>query len=95
MTYSVSDLIRDLRSGPYTSIGGYPIFFVDLSNNPLSYKTVRENVLEFARATKTGAFDGISVCAVNWEDPYLYDDRSGERIESAYSERESLEDGLE
>jgi hypothetical protein len=88
--YTVRDLMRDLREGRYTSIGSYPKFFLTSEGGVLSVDSVRENIWQIARATRDGSSDGweIVACAVNWEDPDLYCEESGERIESAYAEDE-------
>ena len=82
--------MRDLRSGPFTSVGCYPTFFMTHDGEALSHKAVRENIWQVARATRDGANDGWRVVGfdVNWEDPELYCADSGERIESAYAEPE-------
>ncbi len=95
MTYTVRDLMRDLRSGPFTSLGSYPTFFLASDGEALSHKAVRENLWRCARDTRDYAKRGdhwstsgwaIVGFDVNWEDPELYCSDSGERIESAYAE---------
>lgn len=87
--YTVRDLMRDLRSGPYTSVGCYPTFFLASDGEALGHKAVRENLGTIARAVRDGnRWGGWQVvgCDVNWEDPELYCSDTGERIESAYAE---------
>lgn len=80
-----------LRSGPYAWPGGYPMFFITTDGAALSFKTVRANWREVVDAHlrrdqwSGWALDGFDV---NWEDPALFDDHTGERIESAYADEE-------
>lgn len=94
-TYTVRDLMRDLRSGPYTSIGSYPTYFLASDGEALSHKAVRENIWRVARDTShyaklrgTCHTSGWAIVGfdVNWEDPELYCSYTNERIESAYAE---------
>ena len=83
-----AELKTALRNGPYAWPGGYPVYFITDNGGVLSYKTVRNNLrLVF------GAYpgDGWKVAGheINWEDGELFDDHTGERIESAYAETES------
>lgn len=93
MTYTVRQLMSDLRSGPYTSIGCYPTFFLASDGAALSHKAVRENIWRVARDTRDigkGFSSGWAIVGfdVNWEDPELYCADTDERIESAYAEPE-------
>jgi hypothetical protein len=93
--YSYHDLIADLRRGPYTSIGCYPLFFITTDGEALSFAAVRENLGQCARSTRDKSRDGWGIAGidVNWEDPELYCADSGERIESAYAEPEEVANG--
>jgi hypothetical protein len=64
-----------LRS--FTSIGGYPVFYVTKQNNCLCSECADNNDMEY---------DPIVAVDVNWEDPDLYCDECSQRIESAYAE---------
>lgn len=94
--YTVRQLLADLRSGPYTSVGCYPTFFLASDGEVLSHKAVRENIWRVARDTRDHAAGGlrghsgwaIVGFGVNWEDPDMHCADSGERIESAYAEPE-------
>jgi hypothetical protein len=79
---------NQLRSGPYAWPGGYPIFFCTADGGALSFKTVLENWKEVCWAVRHNDNNGWQVvgCEVNWEDTELYDDHTGELIESAYGE---------
>ena len=83
---NVHDLMVALRQGTYTSVGSYPLFYLTADGGVLSPKSVRENLWTIARAVRDG-FEKqwvVVACDVNWEDPALYDDHSGDRIEAAY-----------
>jgi hypothetical protein len=88
--YTVRDLMRDLRSGPYTSLGCYPTYFIAADGEALSHQAVRDNVWQVARAVRDGDNKEWQVIGfdVNWEDPNLYCAASGDRIESAYAEKD-------
>jgi hypothetical protein len=100
MSYTVKELMRDLRAGKFTSIGSYPTFFVTTDGEALSHEAVRENLWQVARATR----DYDAHCApdlaqwaligadVNWENPDLRCGHTGKRIESAYAEDDAPQD---
>lgn len=94
---SVADLDTALSQGKYTSIGSYPIFFITADGGALAYDTVkaeRETIAEAIEDDDTSGGWRVSAADINWEDPDLIDDHTGERIESAYAEdEESDEDG--
>jgi hypothetical protein len=77
-----------LRAGAYTWPGGYPLYFITSDGAALSFKSARENYAHIVRSIRDRANDGWRIvgCDVNYEDPDLYCDHSGERIESAYAE---------
>lgn len=85
---TTKDLKERLRAGRYTSIGSYPLFFVTFDGAALSFETVRENLREVFSAIRDERNDGwrVCYCAVNWENPALFCEHSGKRIESAYAE---------
>jgi hypothetical protein len=85
---TVKDLGAALKAGPYAWPGGYPIFFVTADGGALSFATVWEERKIIARAIADGDDAQWRVVAsdVNWEDAELFDDHSGNRIESAYAE---------
>lgn len=85
---TVKELIAALRSGPYTSIGSYPVFFYTKDSGILSFKTVKENVLLIGRAIRDDNDPQWCVIGtdINWENPEMYCSDSNERIEPAYSE---------
>ncbi len=101
LIHNVRDLMITLREGAYTSLGSYPKYWVTADGEVLSYKSVLKNVGQIARAIR-GDSKRVDVdparfyssdaqwrvigCDVNWEDPDLMCDHSGERIPSAYAE---------
>jgi hypothetical protein len=66
------------KIGPYAWPGGYPLFFLDKENNVLCYDC----------AIKEDYSYPIVAYDANWEDPHLFCDDCGKRIESAYAEDE-------
>lgn len=81
-----------LRDGPYAWPGGYPVYFVTADGGALSFKAARECWREIVGSHLTRRRDSgwyIVGADINWEDPGLYCDHTGERIESAYAEDEA------
>lgn len=85
---TINDFGKALRSGPYAWPGGYPIFFLTSDGGALSFASAWMNRKIIARAIADNDHGGWRVVAsdVNWEDAELFDDDSGNRIESAYAE---------
>ncbi len=81
--------LRDqLIANAYTSPGSYPLFAITFDGGALCKhccKTERKAI------GSTYGSDGWNVVAleVNYEDPSLYCDHCGNRIESAYAEPEA------
>ena len=78
-------LADQLSASPYAWPGGYPLFAITNDGAALCKhcaKSERSSI-----GTTTGS-DGWTVEAldVNWEDPDLFCDHCGTRIESAYAE---------
>lgn len=93
---TVKDLCNAMRQGKYTSVGSYPTFYLTADGGVLSYESVCANLWQIARAVRDGkgAYNDqwrIVACDVNWEDPALFCDDSGKRIESAYAESDASE----
>jgi hypothetical protein len=63
----------------YTSIGSYPLVYLDNMDNVLCPCCASEEEEE-------------TTPHINWEDPYLYCDECSDRIESAYAEEEEDDD---
>lgn len=89
MSYSVEQFRIDLAA-PYAWPGGYPRYFVTSDGAALSYAAARENAELIESSIAESSRDGwrVVAAAINWEDPELYCDHSGARIESAYAEPE-------
>ncbi len=85
---TTDDFNLQLKRGRYID-GGYPIFFVCADGGVLSFDSAEENA-ELIRAAIGGPVTDkqwrVVHVEVNWEDPELYCDDSGKRIESAYAE---------
>jgi hypothetical protein len=77
-----------LKAGPYTSPGGYPIYFVTEDGGALSFATAWNERANIAQAIVSGADPQWRVIGwdVNWEDAELYDDPTQNRIASAYAD---------
>lgn len=81
-------LADQLAAHPYAWPGGYPLFAITSDGAALCKHCAaseRESI-----GTTTGS-DGWCVVAIdaNWEDPALFCDHCGDRIESAYAESEA------
>lgn len=83
---SVAELKKALKEGPYVWPGGYPIFFITRDGAALAFKTVEGNEENVIDSIENEIDDGwwVTHSDVNWEDHDLYDDHTGELIESAY-----------
>lgn len=91
-----SEALREVKQAirePYAWPGGYPKYILMSDGGALSINAVRDNWREICRATLAGYRDGWKAeCVdINWEDPDLYCDHTGNRIESAYAEPETEE----
>lgn len=78
-----------LRSGEYTNLGGYPLYFIAADNEALSFEAVRERFRTVVADTlgMSGMRDfKIVGCEINYEDADLYCAHTGKRIPSAYAE---------
>jgi len=87
--FTAEQFMAALRDGPYAD-GGYPLFFVTADGESLSYSTAYAERAAISKAIRLGEGSAVIAREVNWENPELYDDISGDRIESAYAE-EGLE----
>lgn len=76
-----------LRSGNFTSVGCYPVFLLTADGGTIHPSCGRENAFLVGRAERNADGQWQVVAAdVNWENPDMYCDHCGERIESAYAE---------
>lgn len=73
---------------PYAWPGGYPLFYLTTDGGTLCPTCTTKERRQIFRSTHEQARDGWTIAAVdvNWEDPALYCDHCGQRIESAYAE---------
>lgn len=81
--------INALLRGPYAWPGGYPLFFWTADGGALAFGTAWEERDAILAALRDGDRRGgwfVEGVDVNWEDPELFDDHTGKRIESAYTE---------
>jgi hypothetical protein len=86
---TLAEIKGRLRAGPFAWPGGYPIYFITADGAALSFKAVRKEWREIVSAHLRNDRRGgwfIAEAGINWEDPELYCDHTGERIESAYGE---------
>jgi len=70
----------------FTTVGGYPLYYITADGGVLSPSAVEEN-LDLCRDPSDSQWHVIGA-DVNWEDPCLICDHTGNRIESAYAEDE-------
>jgi hypothetical protein len=87
MTMTVHKFLESLRDGKYAH-GGYPKFWLTSDGGTLSYGACRSHAALIARAIRDNNSEGwrVVACDINWEDPEMYCEDTGERIESAYAE---------
>ena len=90
--FTLLDVKRALRAGPYAWPGGYPLFFVMADGEALSFDAARAQWREIVGAMLCdhNPRDQWRVlgCDVNYEDSDLYCAHTGKRIPSAYAEPE-------
>lgn len=78
--------LRDeLIASPYAWPGGYPMFAVTSDGGALCHRCCESESRSIGSTYGTDGW-AIAVLDVNWEDPDLYCDHCGSRIESAYTE---------
>ncbi len=75
------------RLAPYTSLGSYPLLYLTRGGNVLCAACARKTETAGSDAPWHGSESGdITGADINYEDPSLYCDDCGTRIESAYAE---------
>ena len=88
---TVNEFRSALEAGKWAGPGLYPVYFICLSGEPLSFEAAKENQRLIENAIRgrdqTGGWRVIG-CEVNWEYPALFCSHTNERIESAYAEDE-------
>lgn len=68
----------------YAWPGGYPVFYVTADSGELCAACVTARLSECRDPTERQYY--VVGHDANWEDPFMYCDDCGERIESAYAE---------
>lgn len=88
---SVADFKACLRAGPFTDLGGYPLYFITSDGGALSFESAQNEFRNIAESIATKSRDGWQVvaCEINYEDSELVCDHSGKKIPSAYGDDES------
>lgn len=74
-----------LSRAPYAWPGGYPLHAVTADGATLCRYCCASERLNIATTTGRDGWTVVDL-TVNWEDPELWCDHCGERIESAYAE---------
>ena len=79
-----------LRAGRFSSLGGYPLYFVTSDGAALCHGCARSEWRNVCDSIRTHANDGWRITGhqPTYEDASLYCDHCSERIESAYAEPE-------
>ncbi|UTC28668.1 hypothetical protein MARCHEWKA_01550 [Brevundimonas phage vB_BpoS-Marchewka] len=79
-----------LRAGPYTDLGGYPLYFATRDGVALSFDAVQANFTLVCDDHLHDASTGwrLDSVQINYEDPDLFCDHTNKRIPSAYAEVE-------
>lgn len=86
---TVAEFDAALKQGKYTSVGSYPLFFMNAEGDALSWSAANKHRgLVRAALKHPGSNRQWEVVAhgVNWEDPNLFCSHTDKRIESAYAE---------
>jgi len=101
---TVHEFIESLRSGAYTSVGGYPKYWITADGASFSHTTCLANCARIARAIRGDVNRAdrdparfyswndpqwrVVGYEINWENPTMICADSGERIPSAYAEKD-------
>jgi hypothetical protein len=85
------DMVKRFIREPYAWPGGYPCYLITADSGILSHEACKDCFREIVSAVldnhrQSGWYP--EAVAINWEDPDLICDHTGERIESAYAETE-------
>lgn len=86
---TVAWFLASLRDGPYAD-GGYPKHWLTADGGTLSHAACKANCARIARAMRGDTREDnqwrVVAVEINWEDPAMFCDGTGERIPSAYAE---------
>jgi len=77
-----------LSSSPYAWPGGYPLFGIFSDGGTCCHNCARTERSSIGTTTGSDGWQLVAIDA-NWEDPVLFCDHCGDRIESAYAEPEA------
>lgn len=86
------ELKTALRNGPYAWPGGCPLYFLTTDGSVLSFDAVHMEIRQVIRALRHPGADPwwqVDAVCINYEEPDLYCEHTGKRIESAYAEDEA------
>lgn len=83
-------LADQLSASPYAWPGGYPLFGVFHDGGACCHRCAKTERASIGTTTGTDGWRLVAL-EVNWEDPDLYCDHCGDRIESAYGEPDRRE----
>jgi hypothetical protein len=86
MSFILSDYMDGGAVLKFTSVGGYPLYYITANGGVLSPEAVEENV-DLCRDPSDPQWHVIGA-DINWDKPRLQCHHTGSRIESAYPERE-------
>ena len=83
-----ADLNETLETGLFTSVGGYPKFWIAEDGEALSYDAVIANKELILSAIKDGGDPqwNVTGCEINYEDASLVCAHTNEHIPSAYGD---------
>jgi hypothetical protein len=81
-------LADELAAHPYSLVGCYPLFAVTSDGGVLCDRCCATERTSIALTTGTDGWCVVQI-APNWENPALFCDHCGERIESAYAENDA------
>ena len=68
----------------FSWVGSYPVFYYTKTGKVLSPAFVEDNLVDCCDDSEPDSY--VIGHEANWEDPNLYCDETGDRIESAYAE---------
>ena len=74
---NITDYLLNGKLRAYTSIGCYPVIYLDSQGSALCATCATEEI------------ENIKAATANWENPSLFCDGCSQRIESAYAEVEA------
>jgi hypothetical protein len=77
-----------VKAGAYAWPGSYPLYAITHDGGALCKHCCKSERSSIGTTTGSDGW-GVVELAINWEDPDLYCDHCGNRIESAYAESES------